>query len=101
MAIQSEFQSSSKMPTQVPDLIHPLLEEYMALVNQELPGFMIAFYLQGSIALGAFIERFSDIDFICVVSRPCTTSDSECLSKIHQTIAEKYPRWALEGSYLE
>ena len=55
MAIQFEFQFS------VPDLIHSLLEEYMTLMNQELPGFMIAFYLHGSIALGAFIERFQAI----------------------------------------
>lgn len=89
------------MQTRIPHLIHPLLDDYISLTTKELPGFLTAFYLHGSIALDAFQESLSDIDFIAVISRTCTTSDLECLASIHRTLESKYPRWPLSGSYLQ
>lgn len=89
------------MDARIPELIQPLLNTYLTLVDQSLPGFMLAVYVHGSISLGAFNEHFSDIDFIAVISRVCTEDDVECLAQIHRTIAANYPRWALEGSYLQ
>src|SRR5215813_10369721 len=89
------------MDSRIPELIQPLLNTYLAQVERLLPGFMTGFYIQGSIALGAFNEQLSDIDFIAVISRVCTADDVERLAQIHQTVAHLYPRWSLEGSYLQ
>lgn len=85
----------------VPAQIAPLLEQYMNQMETVLPGFMTAFYLHGSIALGAFNERHSDIDFITLIGRTVTETDIECLKEIHRKLASQYPRWPLEGSYLQ
>lgn len=89
------------MNPRVPELIQPLLEEYLRLMTKELPGLLSGFYLHGSIALNAFNPKLSDIDFIAFINWQCTTNDFGALQKIHQTIAAKYPLWRLEGSYLQ
>jgi hypothetical protein len=89
------------MDSRVPAQIRPLLEEYICSLDKELPGFVTGLYLHGSIALDAFNEDHSDIDFIAFISRQTTDDDFERLTEIHQEIAARYPRWALEGSYLQ
>lgn len=86
---------------QIPTQIQPVLDDYVALVHQQLPDFVTGLYLYGSIALGGFNEHFSDIDFITVISRRCTESDIACLRDIHQTLEAKYPQWVFDGSYLQ
>ena len=63
------------MDSRIPSVIRPLLTAYLILTDKALPGFISALYLHGSIALDAFQETLSDIDFIAVISRPCTASD--------------------------
>jgi len=89
------------MSSRLPDEIQPLLEEFVAELGQQLPGFLSALYVQGSIALGAFNPHLSDIDFVAVISRRCTASDIECLTELHKAFQQKYPLWLLEGSYLQ
>ena len=86
---------------ELPDVVKPILEAYLTAIERELPGFMAACYIHGSIALGAFIAGDSDIDFITVISRRCTASDIEHLSEIHQSVEKTYPGSPLEGSYLQ
>ena len=80
--------------------IQTVLDPYHALVGQKLPGLMNAFYLEGSIALGGFNERFSDIDFIATLQRRLTPAEIETLRGIHQQIEKSHPRWKMSGSYL-
>lgn len=75
----------------VSDPINPLLEEYLLLIEIKLPGFISAFYLDGSIALGAFNERLSDIAFIAFISRGWSEYDLTDLKEIHRTIETTYP----------
>src|SRR5687768_7900661 len=89
------------MQAQIPELIQPMLQAYLAQLQAELPGFVEAVYIHGSIALGAFHPTLSDIDAIMLVSRRVSDSDVEKLRQIHAAIAENYPRWKLEGSYLQ
>jgi hypothetical protein len=89
------------MPAPVPEIIQPLLAEYMSLLDEKLPGFISASYLQGSIALGAFNERHSDIDLIAFLGRGWTPGDLEILKEIHNTVNTTYPRWPLEVAYLQ
>src|SRR5437763_15984662 len=86
---------------ELPDVVKPVLESYLTAIERELPGFMAACYLHGSIALGAFIEGDSDIDFITVVSRRCTASDIAHVSEIHRAVEKIYSQCLLEASYLQ
>ena len=89
------------MTTQVPEVIEPLLQEYSQFIEAALPGFVTALYLQGSIALGAFNERLSDIDFVAFTSREWHQPDLDKLTALHQALQAKYPRWPFEGIYLQ
>jgi Domain of unknown function (DUF4111) len=97
----SEHGISPLASKELPDVVKPILEAYITAIERELPGFMVACYLHGSIALGAFIAGDSDIDFVTFVSRQCTASGLEHLSEIHQSIEKTYPACPLEGSYLQ
>ncbi|MEO8393909.1 MAG: aminoglycoside adenylyltransferase domain-containing protein [Chloroflexota bacterium] len=89
------------MQQQIPSVIAPLLDGYLTTVEQQLPGLVVGFYLHGSIALGTFNERSSDIDALAVVSRRCTPSDIDALKAIHQKMQKDTPRPFLEVSYLQ
>jgi Domain of unknown function (DUF4111) len=86
---------------QIPEAIRPLLRDYIQLLTQYVPNLTEACYLHGSISLNAFNERLSDIDFITVLRRSPTSQDINQLQTIHQIIATTYPRWKLDGSYLQ
>lgn len=85
----------------IPPSIRPLLADYTALLRSELPNLADGSYLHGSIALDAFNERFSDIDFVTVLSRRARADEIAALARLHRTLAARYPRWLLEGSYLQ
>jgi hypothetical protein len=89
------------MHPRIPEPVQPVLQEYLLGMEEHLPGLLAGFYIHGSLALKAFNLYSSDIDFITVVSRRCTASDVECLRRIHAEVAQQYPRWPLQGSYLK
>jgi Nucleotidyltransferase domain/Aminoglycoside adenylyltransferase, C-terminal domain len=51
----------------LPALVERSTRRYLADVDRLLPGAVIGFYVVGSVALGAYRERRSDIDFVAVV----------------------------------
>jgi hypothetical protein len=60
-----------------------------------------AVYLVGSIALGEFNVRLSDIDFITVLNQKAASTEIEKLRGIHQFIEKNHPRWKMSGSYIQ
>jgi hypothetical protein len=88
------------MHQRIPELIQPTLQHHLALINQQLPDLLHAFYVEGSIALNGFNERFSDIDFIATFDHSITPAEIEGLRHIHRLIDKSDPRWKLEGRYL-
>lgn len=86
---------------QIPELICPLLQDYTRLLSYHVPDLVNACYLHGSVALNAFNERLSDIDFITVLRRSPTSHEITHLRVVHQTITTQYPQWKLDGSYLK
>jgi hypothetical protein len=88
------------MDQRVPPSIQPLLDDYISRVNEQLPGLLQAFYLEGSIALEGFNERFSDVDFVAILSRKPNPTDIEMLGHIHKVVEKNDPRWKLSGHYL-
>lgn len=85
----------------IPEPIRPLLQDYLRLLSEKLPDLTEAIYLHGSIALGAFNARLSDIDFITVLHHCPTADEIRCLQTIHQTLTTQYSPWRLDGSYLQ
>jgi hypothetical protein len=89
------------MNQRIPEHIRPTIQDYISLVNQQIPGLMEGFYVEGSIALGEFNEHLSDIDFVALLNRPLTSTEFATLRKIHKVIGKSYPRWRMSGSYLQ
>jgi hypothetical protein len=89
------------MPAEIPPSVQQVLGEYVALVHKALPSFLDGLYLHGSLALGAFDPRLSDIDFISIASRRCSATDIDSLRAIHNSLRQRYPQAHLEGSYLQ
>jgi hypothetical protein len=85
----------------IPAEIQPLLDDFVSALRRDVPDLVSAVYLQGSIALGAFQSRFSDIDFIAVLSRIATATDLASLAKIHHDIQSHFLKWKLEGTYVQ
>ena len=89
------------MHSRIPTVIQPLLADFLAQIDEQLPDFVVGFYIHGSIALDAFNPLSSDIDTLAVLNRPASEGDLETLTRIHQTTAGIYPKWLLEVSYLQ
>lgn len=89
------------MSAEIPQSVKQVLDEYLALIHEQRPGLLEGMYLHGSLALGAFDPRFSDIDFISITSRRCSDADIDSLRAIHDTLRQRYPQAQLEGSYLQ
>ena len=89
------------MSAEISQAVRPVLDEYVALLHDALPGLLAGMYLHGSLALGAFDPKLSDIDFITITSRRCTAADIDSLRAIHKTLLARYPQAQLEGSYLQ
>lgn len=87
------------MEQPIPELIRPLLQDYLQLLAHQVPDLTEAVYLHGSISLDAFNQRLSDIDFITVLRRRPTANEIAHLKAIHQNLTTTYPRWTLDGSY--
>ncbi len=85
----------------IPEPVQPLIQNYVLLVNERLPNLINAFYIVGSIALGEFNERFSDIDFVTVLNRRVTSAEVEQLRDVHRAVEKIYPRWEMSGSYVQ
>ncbi len=66
-----------------------------------MPGRITALYLEGSIALGSFNPRLSDVDFATVLSSKATASDIEKIQNIHQCISQQYPAEKISGWYYQ
>jgi hypothetical protein len=89
------------MSAEIPQPVQQVLDEYIALIDEALPGLLAGMYLHGSLALGAFDPRLSDIDFISIASRRSSLTDIESLRAVHETLRQRYPQAHLEGSYLQ
>ncbi len=86
--------------TEIPVLVQNVLDEYIALVNERLPNTLEGLYIQGSIALGAYVENSSDIDFITITNRRLLEADAMVLSEIHSTIASQNKNPEMDGVYI-
>ena len=88
------------MDERIPKPVRPILEYYQQLMETRLAGFVEALYLYGSIALGAFNTRLSDVDFVAVVGHRPDEQEIEQLRVAHQLVRQQHPQPKLAGIYL-
>jgi aminoglycoside adenylyltransferase-like protein len=85
----------------IPQPVQQVLNTYISLINDALPGLLTGLYLHGSLALGAYNPGLSDIDFTAITSRRCTPSEIAALRVVHRSLIERYWQEQIEGSYLQ
>lgn len=88
------------MDQRIPEVLVPMFEHYLSLINQRLPNFLNAFYVVGSIALDEFNPHFSDVDFVAVADHSATNDEIDTLREIHKEVERQHSHWKLSGVYL-
>lgn len=88
-----------QQPTPYPEL-NAVLQELMESMQSVLGNNFVAFYLQGSFAVGDFDDH-SDVDFIAVIKKDISESQLQALQVMHKRVYNLKSKWAqhLEGSY--
>lgn len=84
---------------EIPVSVQSVLNEYMTLLNERLPNTLVGLYLHGSIALDAYVEHSSDIDFLTIINHRLSTSEAAVLYEIHQSITSS-SKPEMDGHYL-
>jgi hypothetical protein len=84
----------------IPDKVNIILKEYFNLLEAKLPNLIEAYYIYGSVSLGAFDYGFSDIDFVAVIKRKINDTELILLKEIHKDIKKKFPKTDLMGFYV-
>lgn len=73
------------------------VERYLGLVDRLLPGRVTGFYLVGSVALGDYRPRRSDIDFVGVIDGDLDRGDLRRLRLVHALSGARTVAGALVG----
>jgi hypothetical protein len=77
-----------------------LVSAYLELVDAEAPGLVAGLYLTGSLALGDFRPRQSDVDFVAVTAAPIEAPLLARLEQVHAALTARMPDPLFEGIYL-
>lgn len=84
---------------EIPVTVETVINEYINLLKAYFPGILEGVYIHGSIALNAYVEDSSDIDFITIINRRLSEEDFNSLTSIHAIIADKYKKPEMDGVY--
>lgn len=85
--------------TIIPVSVQSVLKNYINIFNERLPNTMEGLYLHGSIAMDAFVEQSSDIDFLTIINHRLSASEAVVLSEIHHSITSPSSP-EMDGNYL-
>ncbi|WP_165763880.1 nucleotidyltransferase domain-containing protein [Halalkalibacter urbisdiaboli] len=85
-----------KIPNDIEIFVHAFTDELTYKFNDVIQGV----YLYGSIALGAFNENKSDIDFIVLLKRELTNEELQNLKTCHSYLRKQKWGKRLDGMYL-
>jgi hypothetical protein len=86
--------------TQLPSVVRPVLDRYLgALAESQLP--ITGVYLYGSLCLGGFDARSSDIDLLVLTPRVLSAEEIDQLCCLHAALERAFPLAShLEIAYL-
>ncbi|MEO4053971.1 aminoglycoside adenylyltransferase domain-containing protein [Solibacillus sp. CAU 1738] len=87
------------MDAKIPIPVQNILNTYTSLFHERIPGTLEGLYLYGSIALNAYIDGSSDIDFIAIINRHLTEEEVKIVSDTHQELNNKFKKPVLDGCY--
>jgi predicted nucleotidyltransferase len=76
----------------IPNPVKTIMQVYSKNLESQLPTTVQAVYLYGSIALDAYIEGSSDIDFVVIINRSLTYMDIKILSQVHFDLEKQFPK---------
>ena len=95
----SHLARDSAIPHEVPLVLGALLAGIQTVLNDNLLGM----YLRGSLAMGDFDARTSDIDYVVVTQQHVGDQEFARLAAMHAKLAQLPNRYAqhVEGSYLD
>jgi hypothetical protein len=86
---------------QYPNIKRSLLNDYIHKLSTELPDQIVGIYLYGSIPLGGYNEKTSDIDFVTVLKDQPNDYHFEVIKRIHQQLALVHPKAnTMDGMYI-
>ena len=85
----------------IPRSVHNLMQVHLQLLNTNLPSLIEGVYLYGSIALGAFDEKKSDVDFIVLLKREANEKEVEIIKHIHIQLLEENLGSRMDGMYIQ
>lgn len=88
------------MNSKIPLTVQPILNEFMGLFRERIPHTLEGLYLHGSIALNAYMNGTSDIDFLAIVNHSLTEAEVKIVSNIHQELKKKYKQTGMDGCYI-
>jgi hypothetical protein len=88
--------------SRVPVRLRPALGYYVDALHEAFPERVYALSLYGSLALGGFVERTSDIDFVTVIVGQISEDDQIAIKALHKKLC-RVDRWAsrMDGEYAE
>lgn len=86
--------------TTIPGPADKVVAEFTDGLHRIVPEQLVGIYLTGSLPLRDYCPNKSDIDFIVLCQALPERSAAAQLRRIHRSIARKYPRALLSGSYL-
>lgn len=90
------------MEERIPNIIKPLLYQYEKALRERFKNKIYGVYIYNSVALGAFDENKSDIDFITIINEGFTKDEIEDLRKIHHNLKENFHYGKImEGMYID
>jgi hypothetical protein len=84
----------------IPQDAASVVEQYLQLADQALPGRIEGLYLTGSIALGDYKPDQSDVDFVAVTQGSLVPDDLDRLEQVHRDLQAKIPRPWFSGVYV-
>ena len=88
--------------SRVPVHLRSVLGSYVDALHESFPEHVYALSLYGSLALGDFVERSSNIDFLTVMVGQISEDDQLAIKTLHQKLRH-LDSWAsrLDGEYAE
>lgn len=90
------------MGNQLPVQVQSFMQKYVDLLNKNLPSDLIeGVYIYGSIALGAFNEAKSDIDFVVLLRRVVSEQEVATIQDIHVQMNKHAFGKRMDGVYIQ
>jgi len=84
----------------VPEEAHEVIDHFLWLADDILPGCIEGLYLVGSIALGDYKPGRSDIDFVVVAGDALSAEELDRLEQVHRALSADIPRPWFDGIYV-